>query len=90
MKDDRLYLSNIKECIERIDSYTVDGKGAFLQTPMVQDAVIRNFEIIGESMGCDRARFTWFKGDCRVDFAGLGMIQIFRISIKIGGFKSES
>lgn len=49
MKDDRLYLSNIKECIERIDSYTVDGKEAFMKTLMVQDAVIRNFEIIGEA-----------------------------------------
>ncbi len=49
MKDDRLYLSNIKECIERIESYTVDGKEIFLQMPIVQDAVIRNFEIIGEA-----------------------------------------
>jgi hypothetical protein len=44
MKDDRLYLSNIKECIERVESYTVDGKEVFLQTPIVQDAVIRNFD----------------------------------------------
>ena len=49
MKNDRLYLSNIKECIEQIDSYTVDGKDVFLQRRMVQDAVIRNFEIIGEA-----------------------------------------
>lgn len=49
MKDDRLYLSNIKECIERIESYTVDGKEAFMQTTITQDAVIRNFEIIGEA-----------------------------------------
>ncbi|NMG09052.1 DUF86 domain-containing protein [Brasilonema sp. UFV-L1] len=49
MKDDRLYLSNIKECIERIESYTCDGKEVFLQTLMIQDAVIRNFEIIGEA-----------------------------------------
>jgi uncharacterized protein with HEPN domain len=49
MKDDRLYLSNIKECIERIESYTCDGKEVFMQTPMIQDAVIRNFEIIGEA-----------------------------------------
>ncbi|NJM71906.1 MAG: DUF86 domain-containing protein [Scytonema sp. RU_4_4] len=49
MKDDRLYLSNIKECIERIESYTCDGKEVFLQTFMIQDAVIRNFEIIGEA-----------------------------------------
>jgi uncharacterized protein with HEPN domain len=49
MKDNRLYLSNIKECIERIQSYTCDGREVFLQTPMIQDAVIRNFEIIGEA-----------------------------------------
>ena len=49
MKNDRLYLSNIKECIEQIDFYTVDGKDVFLQRRMIQDAVIRNFEIIGEA-----------------------------------------
>jgi uncharacterized protein with HEPN domain len=49
MKSDRLYLSNIKECIEQINSYTADGKEVFLQRRMVQDAVIRNFEIIGEA-----------------------------------------
>jgi uncharacterized protein with HEPN domain len=49
MKDNRLYLSNIKECIERIESYTCDGREAFMQTPIIQDAVIRNFEIIGEA-----------------------------------------
>ena len=49
MKDDQLYLSNIKECIERIESYTSDGKEVFLKTIIIQDAVIRNFEIIGEA-----------------------------------------
>ena len=49
MRDDRLYLSNIKECIERIESYTIDGREVFLQTTIIQDAVIRNFEIIGEA-----------------------------------------
>ncbi len=49
MKDNRLYLSNIKECIDRIESYTIDGKAVFLENTMIQDAVIRNFEIIGEA-----------------------------------------
>jgi uncharacterized protein with HEPN domain len=49
MKDERLYLSNIKECIERIEQYTISGRDAFMETPMVQDAVIRKFEIIGEA-----------------------------------------
>jgi uncharacterized protein with HEPN domain len=49
MKDDRLYLIHIWECIQRIESYTGEGKTAFQASTMVQDAVIRNFEIIGEA-----------------------------------------
>lgn len=49
MKSDLLYLSNIQNCIQRIESYTVEGKEKFLEIPMIQDAVIRNFEIIGEA-----------------------------------------
>ena len=49
MKDDRLYLIHIWECISHIESYTEDGKEAFKASTMTQDAVIRNFEIIGEA-----------------------------------------
>jgi uncharacterized protein with HEPN domain len=49
MKDDQLYLTNIKECIERIESYTLEGKEKFMTTLIIQDAVIRNFEVIGEA-----------------------------------------
>lgn len=52
MKSDRLYLSNIQDCIQRIESHTTEGKTKFLKTPMIQDAVIRNFEIIGEATKC--------------------------------------
>jgi uncharacterized protein with HEPN domain len=49
MRDDRLYISNIQQCIERIENYTVEGKNIFLSSLLIQDAVIRNFEIIGEA-----------------------------------------
>ena len=49
MKNKLLYLSNIKDCIENIEAYTVEGKEVFLQNRMMQDAVIRNLEIIGEA-----------------------------------------
>ena len=49
MKDDKLYLIHISECIQRIESYTQDGKRSFTQSRMKQDAVVRNFEIIGEA-----------------------------------------
>ena len=44
------YLSHILEAIERIDRYTQDmTEVAFLKNQLVQDAVIRNFETIGEA-----------------------------------------
>jgi uncharacterized protein with HEPN domain len=49
MKDDRPYLEHILAAIQKIDSYTTDGRGAFMQNAMAQDAVLRNLEIIGEA-----------------------------------------
>ena len=50
MKDDKLYLIHIGECIERIESY-VQGidEEAFIASSIVQDAVIRNLQIMAES-----------------------------------------
>lgn len=48
-KDPRVYLAHILECIEKIELFTADGKGRFMRDGMVQDAVMRNFEIIGEA-----------------------------------------
>ena len=44
------YIQHILAAIERIETY-VDGFDltAFNESPLVQDAVIRNFEIIGEA-----------------------------------------
>ena len=49
MKDDKLYLIHMAECIERIESYIQGGREAFMQSSMAQDAVIRNFEVMGEA-----------------------------------------
>ncbi len=50
MKDDRLYLIHISECIGRIEFY-VGGmkKDEFMDSSLVQDAVIRNLQIMAES-----------------------------------------
>ncbi len=50
MTDDRLHLADIAERIQHIESYTQGGRDVFLQSPLIQDAVIRNFEVIGESV----------------------------------------
>lgn len=49
IKDPRVYLAQILECIDRIREYTTDGKEVFFADSRTQDAVIRNFEVIGEA-----------------------------------------
>ncbi len=49
MKDDRLYLIHIRECIGRIQSYTQPGEQAFFADTMAQDAVLRNLHTLAES-----------------------------------------
>ena len=48
-RDPRVYLAQILERIERIKRYTASGRDAFFSDPLIQDAVIRNFEVIGEA-----------------------------------------
>ncbi|NJN67770.1 MAG: DUF86 domain-containing protein [Chloroflexaceae bacterium] len=48
-KGDRLYLLDIYERIERIETFVDEGLAIFLQSLLVQDAVMRNFEVIGEA-----------------------------------------
>ena len=50
MKKDLLYIDHILESLEKIESFTKDlTKKEFSKNDLVQDAVIRNFEIIGEA-----------------------------------------
>ena len=49
-KDNLFYIGHIKTCIEKIQQYTAGlSEEDFLNNALVQDAVIRNFEIIGEA-----------------------------------------
>ncbi|MFZ9012155.1 MAG: DUF86 domain-containing protein [Anaerohalosphaeraceae bacterium] len=49
MSKDTVYLQHILECIRKIESYATVGKEEFMKTEHWQDAIIRNFEIIGEA-----------------------------------------
>lgn len=49
MKEDKVFLQNILECIVKIETYTNSGKEEFMSSDLIQDAVIRNLEIIGEA-----------------------------------------
>jgi uncharacterized protein with HEPN domain len=48
-KDPRVYLAHILECIQKIERFTAGGQNHFFGDVMVQDAVLRNFEVIGEA-----------------------------------------
>jgi len=49
VKGDRLHLIHIKECIENIQAYTAEGRGAFFADAKTQDAVLRRLQTLGES-----------------------------------------
>ena len=51
MKSDLLYLEHIIDRAAAVQRYFAAGKDGFMRERMVQDAVIRNFEIIGEAAG---------------------------------------
>ena len=51
MKDDLAFIEHILLCIEKIQDYTKNlTKKDFNNNELVQDAVIRNIEIIGEAV----------------------------------------
>jgi uncharacterized protein with HEPN domain len=49
LKNDRLYLQHVLECIRRVQRYTADGKERFVADTMIQDAVIRNLQTLSQS-----------------------------------------
>ena len=49
MRNDRNYLLHILECIRRIEEDVRDGRPAFDKSHTIQDAVIRNLQVMAES-----------------------------------------
>lgn len=50
MKDERVYLSHIREAIVDIRAYAAVGEQVFLSDRMRQDAIIRKLEVVGEAV----------------------------------------
>jgi uncharacterized protein with HEPN domain len=50
MMDDAENLSHVLEAGRRVREYTRAGRSAFESDLLIQDAVIRNFEVIGEAV----------------------------------------
>ena len=50
MRDDKEKLEKILESIDRIREYTKGGKDQFFGDSLIQDGVVRNFQVIGEAI----------------------------------------
>jgi uncharacterized protein with HEPN domain len=51
IRDDQVYLSHIQDALQQISTYTEDMDFTkFSENRMTQDAVIRQFEIVGEAV----------------------------------------
>ena len=48
------YLEPIVTAIEKIEEYTFEGKDKFYSSSLIQDAVMRNLEIVGEASTLNR------------------------------------
>jgi len=46
---DKVLVEHMHQCITRIQSYTQEGRSAFMHSLMIQDAVIRNIQTLAES-----------------------------------------
>jgi uncharacterized protein with HEPN domain len=91
VRDDRLYLVHIRECIVRIRRYTAAGQAEFLGNEMVQDAVIRNLQILAESTqrlsaslkdqwpALDWGSIAGFRNVVVHGYLGVDLAQIWRI-----------
>ena len=49
MREDRVYLVHILECIRKIEKNTAAGRSLFFQEDTLQDAVLHNLQVMCES-----------------------------------------
>lgn len=48
-ENDYVLLNYIRQCIERIRTYSSEGRAAFFDSSMIQDAIVRNLQTLAES-----------------------------------------
>lgn len=50
MKDIGVYFEQVLTCLEHLSDYTASGLDDFLTSSMIQDAVFRNIQVIGQAV----------------------------------------
>ena len=92
MKDDTVYLRHILECIRRIEEDGAAGIKAFLASHTLQDAILRNLQVLAESSQrisselraewpqIDWKRIAAFRNVLVHDYLGLDLDRIWEVT----------
>ena len=92
MKDDRVYLLHISDCIRRIERYIEGGEAMFFRDEKTQDSVVRNLQTLAESTTrlsdkikaaqpeVDWAAVKRFRNVLVHDYLGLNMFRVWDIA----------
>jgi uncharacterized protein with HEPN domain len=88
---DQVYLEYMLECIDRIERYVENDRTRFLQSEIVQDAVVRNLQVLTESSqrlsesakmnqpGIDWRAISGFRNVLVHDYLGLDLDTIWLV-----------
>jgi uncharacterized protein with HEPN domain len=88
---DQVYIEHMLDCIGRIERYATDDRSRFMQSEMVQDAVVRNLQILSESSqrlseaakktqpGIDWRAISGFRNILVHDYLGLDLETIWLV-----------
>ena len=91
VRDDRLYLIHIEECIARIHQYLEGGHDSFVASTLIQDAVLRNLQVLAQSSQSlsdstkelhpevDWRGITAFRNVLVHDYLGINLARIWEI-----------
>ena len=91
MKDDRVYLHHILECLDAIQSYTGEGRQAFMRDRKTQKATLRELQELAESsqrlsdsLKARRPEIPWpdiagFRNVLVHDYLGLNLSRIWHV-----------
>ena len=102
MRGDRLYIEHVLECLQKIEEYCRGGRETFLGSGLIQDAVVRNLQVLAESTqrlseavkgSCPKVDWTAISGLRNVlvhDYLGIGPERIWEIvELDLPGLQTE-